>query len=225
MNARVYKLGMIGLQWLTSFEPVAAPLETLARVVQRHRKLYSHLRAQQFDGVIDGGANVGEFAQIVRTALPAADLVCVEPNHECAAALAACGFRVVEAALWNEPTHLTLTQPTEASTSCTVMVEGDRSARTWTVEAVRLDSLQVSGSRILVKLDLQGAEFQALDGMGDLWDRCAGLLLEVSLGRGGTCERMRELLARRGFVESSTTNELWEDGRVIEADKLWLRGA
>ncbi|MBA2271537.1 MAG: FkbM family methyltransferase [Chthoniobacterales bacterium] len=225
MNARLYKLGMIGLQWLTSFEPVAAPLETFSRVVQRHRKLYSHLRAQKFDGVIDGGANVGEFAQIVRSALPMADLVCVEPNRECAAALRSRGFRVVEAALWHEATQLMLTQPTDASTSCTVMAEGDQSVPAWTVEAVRLDSLQISGSRILVKLDLQGAEFQALDGMGGLWERCAGLLLEVSLGDGGTYERMRELLAARGYHESSTTNELWQDGRVIEADKLWLRAA
>ncbi len=227
MDARIYKLGMVGLRWLSSFEPLARPLESAARVVQRHRKLHLHLRAQNFDGVIDGGANVGEFAQIVRAALPSADLVCVEPNKACAAALREQGYRVVEAALWCEPTTLTLTQPTAASTSGTVM-PGDATKalspeQQWEVTAMRLDSLEVSGSRILVKLDLQGAEFQALEGMGDLWTRCAGLLLEVSIGAGGTYERMRALLGERGYREVSTTNELMGDGRVIEADKLWLR--
>jgi hypothetical protein len=91
------------------------------------------------------------------------------------------------------------------------------------VEAVRLDSLPISGVRLLVKLDLQGAEFEALEGMGTLWERCAGILLEVSIGTDGTYERLREILSRHGFYEYSTTNELEVDGRVVEADKLWLR--
>lgn len=226
MNTRLYQIGMGVLQWLTSFEPVARPLEIFSRILQRHRKVYGHLRAQAFDGVIDGGANVGEFAQIVRAALPGADLLCVEPNHECANALRRRGFRVVEAALWHSATDLTLTQPTAASTSCTVLPGeqgADPSAPTWTVPAVRLDSLEVSGTHILVKLDLQGAEMQALEGMGELWKRCAGVLLEVSCGTEGTYEPLRTLLADRGFYEASTTNELWGNGRVIEADKLWLR--
>jgi len=93
----------------------------------------------------------------------------------------------------------------------------------WDVEAVRLDSLPISGSHLLVKLDLQGAEPEALEGMGALWERCAAILLEVSIGAGGTYEPMRETLSRRGFREYSTTNELEADGRVIEADKLWVR--
>ena len=89
--------------------------------------------------------------------------------------------------------------------------------------AVRLDSLPIAGSRVLIKLDLQGAELKALEGMGDLWDRCAGLLLEASIGVNGTLEPLRELLTRFGFYEYSTTNELEVNGRVVEADKLWLR--
>jgi len=84
-------------------------------------------------------------------------------------------------------------------------------------------SLPIAGSRVLIKLDLQGAELKALEGMGDLWDRCAGLLLEVSIGVNGTLEPLREILARFGFYEYSTTNELEVNGRVVEADKLWLR--
>ena len=129
----------------------------------------------------------------------------------------------MEAALWKEPTRLRLTQPTSASTSSTVIADHGPAEHVWEVEAMRLDSLPILGSRLLIKLDLQGAEFEALEGMGELWDRCAGILLEVSIGVEGTYERLREMLSRRGFYEYSTTNELEVEGRVVEADKLWLR--
>jgi hypothetical protein len=47
-----------------------------------------------------------------------------------------------------------------------------------------LEDLPVRGDHVLVKLDLQGAEPAALEGLGALWDRCSALLIEVSLGPG-----------------------------------------
>ena len=223
MNGTIYQLGTRCFGRLCSSEPIARPLDLFFRIWSRHRKLRAHLRSAGFDGVIDGGANIGEFAQIVRAALPGADLICVEPHPASAVALRKQGFKVVEAALWKTADRLRLAQPTSASTSCTVMF-GDRFlGGGWEVDAVRLDSLPICGSRLLIKLDLQGAEFEALEGMGELWNRTAGLLLEVSIGKDGTYEKMRALLAARGFQEYSTTNELEVNGRVVEADKLWLR--
>ena len=223
----LYKLGIALLRLCGVIPFLACPLDAFCRVWQRHRKLRSHLRALNFDGVIDGGANIGEFADVVRTALPRADLICVEPHPDSAGILRKNGYKVVEAALWKEPTRLRLRQPTARSTSCTVLagacVASHDGVLGWDVEAVRLDSLPISGSRLLVKLDLQGAEPEALEGMGALWERCAAILLEVSIGAAGTYEPMREMLSRRGFREYSTTNELEADGRVIEADKLWVR--
>ena len=225
MNSRLYHMGILCLQWLGSFDLLGRPIDYFCKVWQRHRKLHLHLRAHKFDGVIDGGANIGEFAHIARRALPNADLVCVEPHPACARALREKGFHVVEAALWKEPARLRLTQASSASTSSTV-IAADHAHKTngaWEVEGTRLDNLQISGKRLLVKLDLQGAEFEALEGMGALWERCAGILLEVSIGKEGTYERLREMLSRRGFCEYSTTNELEIGERVVEADKLWLR--
>jgi hypothetical protein len=46
------------------------------------------------------------------------------------------------------------------------MADHEPAERVWEVDAVRLDSLPISGSHLLVKLDLQGAEVEALEGHG-----------------------------------------------------------
>ncbi len=101
MDARIYKLGMAGLRWLISFEPGAA---TGSRsLLQRHRKLYAHLRAQQFDGVIDGGANVASSPRLCArpcrrlNSFASSQTKNVRPRYAVAAP-----YRVVEAALWHE---------------------------------------------------------------------------------------------------------------------------
>ena len=224
MNPIIYRLGFHVINLLSRFKPTANGLTMISRAWLRHAKLREMLIKEKFDGVIDGGANVGEFAAVVRGVLPKSDLVCVEPQPNCAANLRRQGYRVVEAALWRDKGTLTLSQPTSETTSCTVLVANDNVAKaTWVVPSIALQDLQIAGARILVKLDLQGAEPIALEGMGPLWERCAGLLVEVSIGPTGTYEKIRELLASHGFSEYSTTNELSVAGRVVEADKLWLR--
>ena len=225
MNPIIYRLGFRVINLLSRFKPAANGLTTISRAWLRNAKLREILAQQNFDGVIDGGANVGEFAAVVREVLPGSNLLCVEPQPNCAANLRRQGYRVIEAALWREKGMLTLSQSTSETTSCTVLVENNGAKATWVVPSIALQDLQIAGERILVKLDLQGAEPIALEGMGSLWDQCAGLLVEVSIGPEGTYEKIRALLASRGFFEYSTTNELAVAGRVIEADKLWLRSS
>jgi FkbM family methyltransferase len=197
-------------------------LTWFSKVWLRHARLKHHLETSDYDAVIDGGANIGEFAAIVRLTRPDLPLLCIEPHPPSAAILRDKGFHVVEAALWNEQGRLGLSQPTAASTSCTVTNEAEGTPR-WEVDAVRLGDLEIPGVKILVKLDLQGAELTALEGMGSLWDRCAGFHVEVSYGEGGSYEPIRRLLATKGFVESATFNELDGPHRTIEGDKLWQR--
>lgn len=199
------------------------PLSWFAKVWLRHSRIAGHLQRARYDAVVDGGAGIGEFAALVRFALPEARLLCVEPHPASSATLRRRGFEVVEAALWSAEGDMLLTQPEAAATSCTV-VGGTPSGRpSWRVRTVRLGQLPIQGRRVLVKLDLQGAEPTALEGMGDLWERCAGLLLEVSYGEAGTHETLRAMLAERGFAEAATLNELESDAGIVEADKLFLR--
>lgn len=222
-NNRLYEASSRLLLWLMGVPGFSGGLTRLAKIWLRQARVVRHLAASSYDGVIDGGASIGEFAALVRFARPDLPLLCVEPHPASARVLRRRGFVVVEAALWREPGRLRLTQPTSATTSCTVMSENQQDHLHWDVQSVRLADLPVSGRRLLIKLDLQGAEPEALEGMGDLWGRCAGLLLEVSYGTGGTYEALRSRLLQQGFVEAATFNELDAGAVPIEADKLWLR--
>jgi len=130
---------------------------------------------------------------------------------------------VVEAALWSGEGEAVLTQPTEATTSATLLDPGGHSLPSWKVRTVRLDQLPIIGRKVLVKLDLQGAEVEALAGLEGAWDRVEGLILEVGLGQGESYYELRKIMEAKGFVEAATFNELDAAGKAIEADKLWIR--
>jgi FkbM family methyltransferase len=222
---RIYELSSRVVLLLLRLPGLPSTVTRVSKIWLRHARLVGHLRRNLYDGVVDGGASIGEFAALVRFASPGTPLLCVEPHPASAARLRGRGFKVVEAALWHEPGRVTLTQPTRAATSCSLIPGDTTGLASWTVDAVRLDQLEIPGRRVLVKLDLQGAEIQALEGMGELWDRCAALLLEVSYGARGTYEPLRALLTARGFFEAGTFNELETEAGIVEADKLWLRRA
>jgi len=223
VHARLYELGSRVLLAALRVPLLPSALTRFAKIWLRHARTARHLAAGGYDSIVDGGASIGEFAALARWACPGAKLLCVEPHPASAARLRRRGFSVVEAALWRAPGTATLTQPTDAVTSSSLLASPAPGRGAWSVTTVRLDQLEIEGSRVLVKLDLQGAELEALEGMGELWARCSGLLLEVSYGERGTYEPLRALLARRGFFEAATLNELEVDGAVVEADKLWLR--
>lgn len=222
-HARLYEITSRVLLVLLRLGPARAFLTLFAKIWLRHVRIVAALSRGRFDTIVDGGASIGEFAALARLALPQAQLLCIEPHPPSAEALRRRGFEVVEAALWSQAGTLSLHQPTNAVTSCTVASPAEAGRPSWMVTAKRLDQLPICGQNILVKLDLQGAEPQALQGMGALWERCGGLLLEVSYGEKGTYEALRRELLARGFFEAATLNELEDALGVTEADKLWLR--
>ena len=223
LRSRLYELGSRALLVALRAPILPGVITRIAKIWLRHARLARHLACSGYDSIVDGGASIGEFAALARAACPGLPLLCVEPHPASAERLRQRGFSVVEAALWHERGTATLSQPTSAATSCSLLAAAGSGQRTWTVATLRLDELKVPGRRVLVKLDLQGAEPQALAGMGELWQRCAGLLLEVAYGERGSYEPLRALLAEKGFFEAATFNELESVTAVVEADKLWLR--
>lgn len=223
LHAWTYYAGSAAILRLLQLPGLPRLLTWGAKVWLRHARLAGHLKVADYDQVVDGGANIGEFAALVRTTCPAVPILCIEPHPDAADTLRRRGFEVVEAALWRVEGEALLTQPTEASTSATLLGQDTGGLPNWTVRTVRLDQLPIIGQRVLIKLDLQGAEEVALEGLERAWDRVSGLLLEVGLGPEGSFHRLRRVLEAKGFEEAGTFNELESKGIVIEADKLWIK--
>lgn len=221
-SSRVYELSSRVLLSLLAVPGVRDALSWFSKVWLRQARLVKHLDGAAYDGIVDGGASIGEFAALARLARPGTPILCVEPHPHSAHVLRRRGFAVIEAALWDQAGTARLTQPLDATTSCTITGEASTDRPSWDVPTLRLDSLPMTGNNLLIKLDLQGAELQALAGLGTMWSRCAGFLLEVSYGPNGTYEPLRALLASHGFYEAATFNELDSAAGPIEADKLWL---
>jgi FkbM family methyltransferase len=221
VNDHAYRILCRVVRVLLRSSLLSAVASSGSRALLRQSRTLTFLRRLRFDGVIDGGANIGEFAELVRMALPGAHLICVEPLPQCARLLSAAGFEVEEAALWSADTRLTLTLESAALTSATVMKQGDGIE----VRAMRLDTLPIKGKRVLIKLDLQGAEREALRGLGDLVSSVAAFVLEVSFGPRGSYRELHDLMTDWGFLEYATLNEFEVDGVVVEADKVFLRTA
>lgn len=222
LSFRLYELSSRVLLGLLAVPGLRDTLSWFSKVWLRQARLVKHLEGASYDGIVDGGASIGEFAALARLARPGTTILCVEPHPHSAGVLRRRGFTVVEAALWDRPGTTRLTQPSDATTSCTITGHAAADRPSWDVQTLRLDSLPITGTKLLIKLDLQDAELQALDGLGDMWSRCAGFLLEVSYGQDGTYEPLRELLASHGFYEAATFNELDLVSGPVEADKLWL---
>jgi FkbM family methyltransferase len=223
LHRQTYLAATRALLWALRRRRCSSGLTRFAKVWLRQARLSTYLAQSSYDWIVDGGASIGEFAALVRAVRPDIPLLCIEPHPASASVLRKRGFRVVEAALWSKRGNIRLSQPSDAVTSCTVTGNADPGRPSWTVQTVRLDELPIEGQHILIKLDLQGAELQALAGMGSLWPRCAGLLLEVSYGPSGSYEPLRAWLGEKGFYEAATFNELESGGVPIEADKLWIR--
>ncbi len=131
--------------------------------------------------VVDIGANIGYFTMLSASLVgPSGGVLAVEPNPECVKLLEASrrensfdNVDVIQAAAGQELGLLVLNRSySNAMTSPTPSDVGALIAST-TVPSVRLDDLIADTTKIdLVKVDVEGAEYNALFGMRATLERC-----------------------------------------------------
>ncbi|MEM1056577.1 MAG: FkbM family methyltransferase [Bacteroidota bacterium] len=176
-----------GLRAARSWKPFSITAFQLARSLRR--------QGLSPDLVIDGGANVGQFARAMIETFPGAHVVSFEPLPEVAARFR--GFfeweprvRLVETALGASVGLLSFgrNEYSLASSALPVVSGGDELVQphlerievpVTTLDAA-LSNREITTSTLL-KLDLQGFELEALRGAEATLDRVGFVLLEIAL--------------------------------------------
>lgn len=193
--------------------------------------------------VVDIGVNHGQFLHLASRLWPDADIIGVEPNASLAekAKTIYAGnpkIRVESCAVGAENGQIDLFvtandqnssihQPTEA-------FHDDRQAdgvvRTEPVALRRLDGLLagVTGP-MLVKIDVQGAELEVLQGAGDRLDDVSVIIIEspfeVSYDGAAGFDEIYRFLTARGFAYEGALGQLnsKHTGRVRQEDSIYVR--
>ncbi|MGB2614277.1 MAG: FkbM family methyltransferase [Phycisphaerae bacterium] len=149
-----------------------------------------------FRTIIDGGANIGQFARAVAEFFPKAEIISFEPLPEAVSQfrknLADCArVRIIPNALGTADGMLTFYPNAWSQSSSALSVTEtmqkeypfSRQLAPIEVPVVRLDtslSKETLESPVLLKLDLQGYELEALKGATGILPRINHILLEVA---------------------------------------------
>lgn len=171
----------------------------LAKAREPARRLVNLLERRRIDLVVDGGANAGQHARLLRAAGWRGPILSIEPIPELHARLrrlaaADPAWRIgPRVALGARAGHALLEVSAESDMSSLLprsarlerLSPGSAVTRRIEVEVARLDELPELAHgperRLFVKLDLQGSEAAALDGLEGLLPRVEGLQLELAL--------------------------------------------
>ena len=201
------------------------------------------LRSLNVDGIIDVGANRGQFTLACRFALPAVPVVAFEPiPNEAETFRKVHGTRgevtLIESALGETKGAATLHLSKSADSSSllpigkkqTELFENTVEVGTITVPVHRLDdfaSCWLGRSRQLLKLDVQGYELNVLRGATEALKSCAYIYAEcseVALYDGQALRtEVEAFLKQHGFNIQGRYNEQMDMGQLIQADYLFSR--
>jgi FkbM family methyltransferase len=204
------------------------------------------MRSVPFSTLIDVGANIGQFSLMARTLHPAAIIHAFEPLrlmadtyerlfagdarttlHRCAAGTSA---MTMDINVSNHPDSSSLLPISDQQSQ---LFPGTQKASVEQVRVVRIDDelpVDALSGPILVKLDVQGFELEALKGMPRLLARASWVYVEVSfmtLYEGQPlADEICAWLAENGFKISGVYNPTYSDeGVSIQADLLFARAA
>lgn len=189
--------------------------------------------------IVDGGANIGDFAKTAASIFGMATVHLVEPQPACHEALTLLArddrFRLHAVALGADNTFIDLAiDPAGVTTGAHVRLDANsqNSAGCVRVPVARLDTLLaaeiVKEDRCLLKLDLQGWELEALKGADTILDRIEVILSEVSFYAQAyepSIEALMRYLDERGFAlyDIAALAARRRDNRAHQGDFLFVR--
>ena len=198
------------------------------------------LSALPLGTVIDVGANKGQFAAFAQHAWPAAQLICFEPLAGPRARLAAVtgGRARIHAVALGGVDGEAVMHVASREDSSSLLQLGEMQKTLFSMDEVgqvtvpvrRLDTVLSETdlqARTLLKIDVQGFEYEVLQGAARSLENIDAVYVEcslVELYRGQKLAAdVAALLEARGFEESGRFNLSRKNGRDIQADLLFVR--
>jgi FkbM family methyltransferase len=203
----------------------------------------SVLRPLAIDGIIDVGANRGQFTLACRVAKPGVPIVAFEPipgeaETFCRVHGGSPQVLLIRSAVGDADGAATLHLSRSADSSSLLPI-GRRQVELFadtsqvaeiTVPVRRLDDLEASWagrSRQLLKVDVQGFELSVLRGAVHTLKSCAFVYAEcseVELYDGQPLRaEVAAFLKGHGFAEPARFNPFFHEGQLIQADYLFSR--
>ncbi len=189
----------------------------------------------RFSTVVDGGANAGQFARASAETWPGARVYSFEPLPALASMLRRnlqnLGQRVhiEEVALGASAGTVTFYETPYSLQSSALKPTGTTYEQI-TVRQARLDDLLRDASLqppVLLKLDLQGYELEALKGATETLAKSDAVLLEAGFETSyegePSFEMLRAFLATHGFAFRRPVDVLWENDQITQMDALFTR--
>jgi FkbM family methyltransferase len=220
---------------------VPAYWPALARGVVPGFEHGSVFAGQEFLTVIDVGANSGQFATFARHRWPGARLICFEPlpgPRRQLEALLRGRAEVHPVALGSEPGRAEMHVASRADSS-SILPLGEAQKRLFSMEEAqvlsvpveRLDSVVLSGEvtgPALLKIDVQGFEFEVLQGATDLLDVIDAIYVECSFMELYVGQRLAgdviDMVKELGFAEAGSFHPYFDEaGAKVQADLLFKR--
>jgi FkbM family methyltransferase len=131
---------------------------------------YETIRGRDFDVIVDLGANVGSATLFLHRRFPTARLIAVEPDHRNVELLRrnlrGIDVTLVQAAVGADPGIVSFAQSDQA-TGSRVARSSEADAAHDLVPVVRVDTMLLQASvppnaRILIKIDIEGSEWEVL---------------------------------------------------------------
>lgn len=201
------------------------------------------LRPLDFDGLLDVGANRGQFSLACRQCHPEVPIFAFEPIPREAGVFQQIhgkdpGIELLLTALGDTvgESMLHLSGSADSSSLLPIGAEQIRlfphtlAVGSLSVAVNRLDDLQKKWKarrRLLLKLDVQGYELQVLRGAREVLKQCAFVYVECSEvplydGQALRAE-VEAFLVGQGFKLTGRYNPSMADGRLIQADYLFSR--
>lgn len=201
----------------------------------KKQSLCDIIKLLNVDRVLDIGCNQGHWADSIGACVSKSNIVCVDGNDAHKSSIEGKGYRFISACLSDSNRLMKFYSDIGGdifSSGRSLYLETTSHFNENTFEMIetkKLDDIFAEETFDLIKMDIQGAEYNAMKGGTELLDRTKCLILETSTGLyeynlgSPTQGVLIEWLSTKDFVAVCSIDDLVYNGVVAHQDLLFVK--